>query len=88
MDETLYDVRTLDPTKQCKYASEKYFNSMKASYGRDIEFSFFFLILKEILKQTNHPIRHKRSKATNSSMTLTTLMLQKRIKHAKIFFFF
>jgi hypothetical protein len=62
MDETLYDVRTIDPTKQCNYASEKSFNSMKSSYGRDIGFSFFFSILKTILKQTNQPIRHKRSK--------------------------
>jgi hypothetical protein len=56
MDETLYDVRTLDPTKQCKYASAKSFNSMKASYGRDREFSFFFLILKN--PQTNQSSNH------------------------------
>jgi len=46
MDKTLYDVRNLDPTKQCKHASEKYFNLMKASFGRDREFSFSFSILK------------------------------------------
>jgi hypothetical protein len=42
MDETSYDVRTLDPTKQCKYASAKSFNSIKSSYGMDKEFSFLF----------------------------------------------
>jgi hypothetical protein len=46
MDETLYDMRNLDPTKQCKHASAKYFNLMKDSYGRDIYFSFSFSILK------------------------------------------